>query len=419
MMVENKSELTTFGRFVSLLIAVVVAVGLLGTKADVHAADLVNTSNAQATPYLCPDAYIPATSSLKAQNIVSSDSNLPTKLYYGKSFPGFGGRSSQTALAPFIFYSSNGNYDKSARVNPKKLTQAQTLELARYGLNLINQYRRLYGRRPLKITYKMVKLEEQYIAYRTKKNIDRHALDEYDKQYTNYINRGKLNGRYLTLSWADSENLSYDYTAFRPYAKTNSDATTMLQLKVSIYNGISQMMFCDGGANNWGHRSNFMEAKATEIAFGVQYRYKRTDTRLLNFVWNMGTINDGSADLTNSGTTTAVDAAERKHNELKSNRNCYIKKVQRLDLTKSAKNYYIKQINKNTNYNKIKRIYDGANKASRRYFNSEKNKTLRTINRLRFKRNKKAKAYYNKKAKSAKSTSQLASVLRAARRAAR
>lgn len=408
MMVKKNNSFAKWLKVFGLTFSVVFGFTLL--FANGANAQLLNTSNSSATPYLSYGAYFPTESQLSSKNIVSTEKNLPTKLYYGKTYPGSKAGTAAyydttKEASPFVIYSSNSSLDKSAKVNPAKLTGDQSLELARYGLKLINQYRKLMGRKPLKITYRMMKLQASYIQWRVKHNADIHEMTQYDKMYTK-----EFNSNHTVGSWMDAENISFDYNGFQ----LGTPTTTMLSLKVSVYNGISQMMFCDGGDNNWGHRTTFLYKTYTEIAMGVQYYYGKRSGRNSAIVWNLGSINDGSKNLTSVGSYSKVATAVKTH----SYRASFIKKINRLDLSKGAKKSYARKINRTSSTKTMNSIYNSAKRAAKKYLSSMKKKTVRAINKLHFKKNKKAKKSYVRKARAAKKTSQLKSILKAARKAA-
>lgn len=237
------------------------------TKTD----PMINTSNKQAVPlisYNYESASIDGLDISNVKNIVSTEKNLPTKISNPLNKNGTWNMQNQT-----IYYYSNSKYDKSEKINPKKLTRKQLIELNQYANQLLNSYRK-----EIKNTGKVITTNTdidatiKMINERTKHDVDVWN-DKYDSLAVPYPEKTAIS----------TQVAGYDDPRLR---NTNNDVTTMLQLKTSLYNVINNELNLSGynrGEILTGDKSNTIHS-----CVGVQYRSqtlrKKDPNKLLTFI---------------------------------------------------------------------------------------------------------------------------------------
>lgn len=226
----------------------------------------------------------------------------------------------RTYVVPYFFYRYT-KADTSQRVNVNHLTTSQQLELAQYTAKLINQFRRTLGLNSLQITQNSEAMTLKYLQYRRAHHVKVHptVAQQNSIWYSLAVKYAGLSssqaGRqaFLLGNYAMGENVAFDYRAYR--ADQQKLPTTMLGLKVSIYNGIAMMLLCDNVYNEqWGHFINFTTARLHTFGFVVQagVKWPKSDARSgVDYVWLLSeTTNDGSKKITNEAAVTTQVASK-------------------------------------------------------------------------------------------------------------
>ena len=189
--------------------------------------------------------------------IIYYESQLPQKLTPIKAT-----KSYKNALTHFPIVQYSPKYDQSEIVHGHGTKQQRT-ELRKYALQLINSYRVQHGASILKSTADEDRATDQTADLRERA----HMLYEHIQFQKSYLQIYHNIGMEMT-----GENLSIN-----PWAGTaikNNQPVTMMMLETGIYTSLETMCYADG-ANQWGHRENFL--RADKMDFSLQYCGPRYD----------------------------------------------------------------------------------------------------------------------------------------------
>lgn len=236
---------------------------------------LINTSNKPATPLKSTDGYNLTVGSLttkNVKNIVSSEKNLPNKIPNSMNKNG-----SWNQLVQKLYYVSNSIYDKSERINPKKLTRAQLTELNKYANTLITNYRKAVKN---KVTPK-TDANDVALAMKMAQARAAHNVDSWNAKYDSLAIPENA-------FWATQQS-GDDYPYYRYYENGKTkDVTTMLQLKVAMYNALNSCLN-ENDHTRWELLTCDSKDDNVHFSVGVQYRSqilrKKDPKSLLTFIF--------------------------------------------------------------------------------------------------------------------------------------
>lgn len=189
--------------------------------------------------------------------IIYYESQLPQKLTPIKAT-----KSYKNALTHFPIVQYSPKYDHSTVVHGHG-TKQQRAELRKYALQLINSYRVQHGASVLRPTADEDRAVDQTADLRE----HAHMLYEHIRFQKSYLQIYNNIGMEMT-----GENLSINPWAGK--AIKNNQPVTMMMLKTGIYTSLETMVYADG-ANQWGHRENFL--RADKMDFSLQYCGPRYD----------------------------------------------------------------------------------------------------------------------------------------------
>ena len=189
--------------------------------------------------------------------IIYYESQLPQKLTPIKAT-----KSYKNALTHFPIVQYSPKYDQSAVVHGHG-TKQQRAELRKYALQLINSYRVQHGTSVLRPTADEDRAVDQTADLREHV----YMLYEHIRFQKSYLQIYNNIGMEMT-----GENLSINPWAGK--AIKNNQPVTMMMLKTGIYTSLETMVYADG-ANQWGHRENFL--RADKMDFSLQYCGPRYD----------------------------------------------------------------------------------------------------------------------------------------------
>lgn len=125
---------------------------------------------------------------------------------------------------------SESKKDNLTKINPAKLTKAQTKELGEYSVRLINDARKALGLKPWIYNANVEKLAQD-IA--TEYTTNKHGINNGDHYVAGIVRACKKNGFNL------NDNYVEDMAGFATANKT----MTMTEMKKNIYFGLKQMIF--------------------------------------------------------------------------------------------------------------------------------------------------------------------------------
>lgn len=261
---------------------------------------------ASLSPYLAYDGVF-YTNSYHQNNTLTHASQLPNQLVVPKKFnlakmyqllnqsqlskAEFKQLYQTKYAAPYFFYRQSAA-DKTAKVAVNHLTSAQIDELSAYSLQLINGVRKKLHLRQLVMNKTTQAALASYVKYRTNHRINVHPQNItvwYDLlcQYYNISKTKATKANFVQGNYFVGENVAFDYAAYRTNQAKNPP--TMLALKISIYNGISAMVFADNiDGEAWGHFQTIFAPNAKSLAMGVQTntKWQPNDARSqTEFVW--------------------------------------------------------------------------------------------------------------------------------------